>query len=288
MSVQDEGRTGYLQMGIPVSGALDKLSYRTANSILDNPPGSPCIEIIQSGAKFRFHAKCSVAISGAATAIKINGKLHKPDTIINLEQKDQLEITNCGRGLCSYLGIAGDIQTEQVLGSASTYGIARLGGNQGRPLTKGDIITVKNLREMSEKKVPVRKHLTQAKSATVRILKGPEFDFMDAASKEKLITSPFKISMNSNRIGFRLEGPELRASAYDIESRPLVPGTIQLTSSGPILLMNDCQTTGGYPRIANVLTIDMPVCGQLAPGNSVRFRLKTLEEVLEQKTLSSI
>ncbi len=277
MTIQDNGRFGYRKFAVPESGALDQYSARLANWLVHKNENHPLIETILSGARIKFHETMAVGVTGAAAGCHVNGKFVPDQKTIYVQKGDTLEIRETNEGLATYISFSGDIEMKEILGSVATYMNSKLGGINGEALKKGDQLIIR-AQDCAVREIPRDLQRRFTKSYSIRLMKGPEYDLMEDQAKKSLLSSPFRVSEKSNRIGFRLLGEDLHASTYDIASRPVFRGTVQLTPSGPILLMNDCQTTGGYPRIAQVIHADLDYCGQLAPGNTVRFRKVDLRE----------
>ncbi len=255
-TIQDFGRYGFRQYGIPQSGAMDKQWMIAANIALGNPEYFPVIEFAIAGLILEVEEKTSVSVVGAS--IQVNGKTHTSRRA-SLSKGDVLEIFKPTH-VYAYLAIGGLLEAQQNFGSYSTYIRANFGGIEGRILKKGDVLISTNApnspNENEKKGIPKR---LQDKLVEIRIMKGPEWDIL----KEFPEAKTFKIDAASDRMGIRLIGAKLEAEFREITSSAVVPGTIQLPSSGqPIILMNDCQTTGGYPRIGKVLDEDLGKLGQ--------------------------
>lgn len=265
-SIQDLGRFGFRNYGVPQSGVLDKRSYYDAVELISGQPGQPVIETFMAGLKIRFYTETFVGVSGAAVETLLNGKVTRAYRTIRIKEGDELQIKKFEKGWISYIAVAG-MQINPSMGSYSTTKSIGLGGFNGRMLKTGDQILLDKMIPELELRSSERKPSTNK----IHITKGPEFDHLDYESKQNLFLDGFVVLPQSDRMGLRLNGPKLKASSYDIESKPVYPGTIQLTPHGPIILLSDCQTTGGYPRIGHVNSVDMDNCGQSFPGRKILF-----------------
>lgn len=287
-SIQDLGRWGYQQFGVPVGGAMDKVSAALANSICGNDEYEAVIEMTLHGTSILFNEPTYCAIVGGGCKVYVdeielpfNRLLHIPAASIINTKAD-------ASGCRSYLAVAGGLNITKELGSASTYMPSEIGGVEGRALRRGDIISFKKNKSSIEptslinigKNIEVSQwEITGQQSikdtpASIRVFRGPEFDWFDKASQENFFNTVYTITPQSNRIGYRLDGA-LLALKENIEmiSTPVTAGIIQVDHQGnPIILMADAQTIGGYPRIARVCSSDISVLAQLRPGEKLRLR----------------
>lgn len=301
-TVQDLGRPGFASMGVPTGGAADTLSLRIGNRLVGNPDNAAALEMTMTGGTFEFLDDALVTLTGGEAKIEIEtttGTKHTPQICshIHLSRGDKLQITPITRGVRSYLCIAGGIEVNHVLGSASTLLSAQFGGFQGRSLKAGDVLTWSNINSRAKSKIP--SHITQiARSlnellfnrTTLRTINGPHINEFTPATYDTFFNTTFRISSRSNRVGVRLEGAiTTTKSTGRMPSMGMMHGAIQVPPGGePIILMADHPTTGGYPVIACVATVDLPKLGQLRPGEIIRFARITRDEALlafhEQET----
>ncbi|MEO9483102.1 MAG: biotin-dependent carboxyltransferase family protein [Ekhidna sp.] len=260
-TLQDFGRFGYRRFGIPQSGAMDKEWMIVANTLVGNPMDWPVLEFAMRGLKFEVLEEVKISVVGAS--ICVNGKSLN-EKAFSLKMGDQVEVSS-PKHVYGYLGISGRIRAKEDFGSVSTYLMAGFGGLDGRAVRAGDIIESDGAgMETKERKIPPRD--TQG-IAAIRIMKGPEWGLL----KELPDALVFEVDASSNRMGIRLNG-KLACDFREIASSAVVPGTIQLPANGePIVLMNDCQTTGGYPRIGKVLDEDLGKLAQLKSGAKISF-----------------
>lgn len=283
-TVQDHGRHGYRKYGVPVSGVMDDHSCRLVNWLVGNSQHSPVIELTLVGGMFKFHSDAVVGISGAEVEVRVDKKSVALNKTIRIKKSEILEIGRITAGCRVYLAIAGDWDIEQVMGSYSTCLAAKFGGFQGRPLKKGDRIRWQcDQQKAVERMVPKKLLPYFSTRQTIRIIGGPEWDVMSKKQKTVFLETDFSISSQSNRMGIRLEGTFTKLkSREEMVSSPVVPGIVQLPSSGlPIILMKDAQSVGGYPRIAKVIDADLWRLGQIWTNNTIRFEHVSLKKAQE-------
>lgn len=277
-TVQDLGRWGFQSRGVPVSGALDWYSHRTANALLANDRTMASLEITLTGPHVRFERRAAVAVTGALFRITVNDVDIEMNRAIQVERGDILKFGERLRGARAYLAVEGGIDVPPVLGSRSTHALTRMGGHHGRALKAGDTLPVGGRGGET-----VRTNLGTARvtsplahangAATLRVIPADETRFAHIRSHR------FRVSPQSDRMGYRLEGGSSTGpSGGSLISAAVPTGTIQVPPTGhPILLMNDHATTGGYAIAATVITADLPMAGQLAPGDPVVFEACTME-----------
>ncbi|WP_297420057.1 biotin-dependent carboxyltransferase family protein [Thermococcus sp.] len=294
LTVQDSGRPSYRKLGVPVSGFMDDYSARVANYLVGNPGNSPLLEFLLSGPTVRFNASVVFAIAGDAD-ITLNGIPVEPWTSYWAKRGDVLEVGTLGSGLYGYIAFAGGIKCEKLLGSCSAYPKASL----GRPLKAGDrlslgytILTGKEGKSLPEELRPNY----SAKEITVKVIPGPDLKHFTEDGLKTFLGEAYTVMPESDRMGYRMDGPVIEHSwkGADIITEPLAPGTVQVPTNGkPIVMMRDAQTTGGYAKIATVISIDLPHLAQSRPGTRVRFKAVDVEKGQEllrrrEKTLRAI
>ena len=283
-TVQDLGRFGFQDVGVPVSGPLDRVGLRLANALVGNGPGTPALEMILQGPSFEVTTDAvRVALAGCNGAIDVGGENPRriaSGTSTRLIRGDTFRIGPLGDSGCAYLAIEGGIAVAPVLGSASTYVRARLGGINGVPLRRGDSVPLLRASVAQRPEQTLAQPFDLALNQEVRVVLGPQADFFADTELARLLSDEYVVSTQSDRMGFRLEGrPLVHAKGYNIVSDGVVTGSIQVPGSGlPIVLMADAQTTGGYPKIATVVSADIPVLGRRRPGRKVRFKAVSVSE----------
>jgi antagonist of KipI len=277
-TVQDLGRWGCQSQGVPVAGPMDLFSHRLANALVGNPPMAATLEIALVGPEIEFDDERVVAVTGAEFAVTVNNGVAPHTRPFVVRPGSLLRFGERSRGARAYLAVDGGFDVPVVLGSRSTHLSSRTGGCAGRALVRGDRIP---LGQPGNRHTGIRSgvypHHLFVSPAVVRVVPGPERDRFDADALEALQSEPYAIDGESNRMGFRLTGPRLQHSrGADIISDATPVGSLQVPGSGqPLLLMADRQTTGGYPKVATVITADIGIAGQAAPGDSLSFRICT-------------
>jgi 5-oxoprolinase (ATP-hydrolysing) subunit C len=284
-TLQDLGRVGYQHQGIPVSGALDPVSLSAANLLVGNPPATAALEIAYQGPTLVVEAdSVRLACAGAAAPIELlaaaEGEHPRRLEMLHsarLERGDQIRIGAFAGVL--YLAAEGGFDVPAVLGSRSTLVRAGIGGLNGRPLRAGDRLPLCRSQATDADEVRLAA-LELAPPASFRVILGPQDDYFTPAALGLLTQTSYTVTPASDRMGMRLAGPRLEHSkGYNIVSDGIAPGTVQVPGNGlPIVLLADRQTTGGYPKIATVISADLPALGRLTPGATVRFRIVGIEE----------
>lgn len=288
-TIQDLGRAGHRASGVTSGGAMDVFALRIANLLVGNDEGAAGVEVTLLGPTLRFDGDHLCAIGGADLGARLDGIVVPPWRPFFAPAGSELAFEGPRIGCRAMIAVAGGVDVPVVLGGRGTDLRGGFGGYAGRALAAGDMfaigvataaarISAERLR--SEGRAVARwgagPSLTgrHAAPATVRILDGPEYASLNMASRETLEATTFSVLASSDRMGYRLAGGTLQLEMpLEMISSPVMPGTVQLPPSGdPIVLMADGQTTGGYPRIANVISADLPLLAQCAPGAPIRFR----------------
>jgi biotin-dependent carboxylase-like uncharacterized protein len=276
-TVQDRGRFGYQQVGVPTSGPLDRVSLRLANALVGNAAGAAALEMLVQGPTLKvLAASVRVALVGSNAAIDVRSE--KPQRIaagrsVRIERGETFRIAAVGDALCAYLAIEGGVALAPVLGSTSTYVRGAIGGVHGRRLRAKDTLPLALDAVAVRPERTLAEPLDLALEQPVRVVMGPQDDYFTRDAIAAFLTSEYNVSHHADRMGYRLEGPALaHAKGYNIISDGIVTGAIQVPGSGkPIVLLVDNQTTGGYPKIATVISRDVPVIARRKPGRAVRF-----------------
>ena len=279
-SIQDLGRTGFREFGVSSGGALDSFGLRVANLLLGNAEGAAGLEVTLGGLQLRFEDERVVAWCGGEFDVRIGSRALPAGHAGLVSAGEKLKISAPKVGCRSWLSISGGIDVEPVLGSRSTDLRASFGGFEGRSLHDGDVLPLgvwpgspTPATGISSWTAP-HDWVSPAKpKPTLRFIRGGDWNRFDTSTLQRLTSEAFAVSSDSDRMGVRLEGPELkRVDESDLISEAVSPGTIQIPPSGkPILLLGDCQTIGGYPKMAHVITVDLAVAAQLRAGDRVRF-----------------
>jgi biotin-dependent carboxylase-like uncharacterized protein len=286
-TIQDLGRWGWQNLGVPVAGPMDPRSHRLANTLAGNEPDAATLELTLVGPEMEFEDERIAAVAGADFDVTVDSRAMPINAPFAVGAGSILRFGSHRRGARAYLAIAGGIAVPPVLNSRATHLPSAMGGVEGRPLRAGDRLPLGNKgRESvsgrsSAQRAPVP-FLVPDGHATVRILPGPQLERFAPEALDILQSAPFVVDAASNRMGFRLRGPMLpRAGDEEMLSDATTLGALQVPATGqPILLMADRQTTGGYPSLATVISADIGLAGQLAPGDSISFVLSTAREAM--------
>jgi biotin-dependent carboxylase-like uncharacterized protein len=284
-TVQDLGRYGYLKYGVPISGAMDMFSFVAANTLVANNPNDACLEITLIGPELQVLTDTQIAIAGGRISVKVNGEDAPMWQTLTVHKGDIISLGKVEGGCRSYLSIRGGINTPIVLGSRSTYVRGKFGGIEGRPLKAGDIIMGFDVSLLDvEYKLPENLVPQFTGSFTVHVVLGPQADMFTERGIKTLFSSQYKVTIESDRMGYRLEGPTIEHKGRaEIISDALLPGAIQVPRNGkPIIIMKDAQTTGGYPKIAVATTPDLDMLGQAKPNDTIKFSEITPKEARER------
>lgn len=268
-TIQDSGRFGYLKYGVPMSGPMDSYSFQLANLILNNPPGSAVMEITQMGPVLKFLNAGYLVITGANLSPQINKIEIRNGIPYAVVPGDVLSFGTRKTGCRSYLAMAGGFKTEKVLGSQSWYEdiTAFYRVQKGMNLEFNESL----VRPAGNASIKVDAHLYS--DSAISVFLGPEFNKLTEKTVLGIFSRSFKIDKNNNRMAVQLE-EVIPNEIKPIITGPVVPGTVQLTPSGKlIILMRDCQTTGGYPRILQLSENGINRLAQKVQGDSIEFKL---------------
>lgn len=285
-TLQDLGRKGCQHLGVPVNGAMDERSHRLANALLGNPRSCATLEVMLIGPSLRFNVDAVIAITGADLSPTLDKQQLPMGRAVVVRAGSELAFGKRQSGVRAYLAVMGGFAAVPVMNSVSLFARGGYGGFVGRPLAKGDVI------ELRTPGVPPT-HVTESTSlqqfgadvlagadSPIRVTVGREWNFFSYDAQRALQNDPFRITPQSDRMGFRLEGPKLPLrEARQMDSEAVAFGTIQVPADGnPIVLMADRQTTGGYPKIAQVFTVDLPRLAQKMPGEEIRFEVLNIDD----------
>ncbi|MCP3465780.1 biotin-dependent carboxyltransferase family protein [Bradyrhizobium sp. CCGUVB23] len=274
-TIQDLGRRGWQRFGISESGAMDPVALATANALVGNTVGTAALEVTLAGPVLAcINGDTRIALAGADFAIAIDGRPVASHETHDLKSGQHLVIGAARDGARAVLAVSGGFQIKPMLGSVATQSRSQLGGLNGGPLRKGDLLP------LALPGLPGRPHLMVSPTnrvrpnGPVRVLLGPQDDAFSAEGIATFLGSDYAVTPLSDRMGCRLEGPRVaHAGAVGIVSDGIVFGSIQIPGNGqPIILLADRQTTGGYPKIATVISADLPRLAQLRPGERVHFQ----------------
>lgn len=282
-TIQDLGRRGYQNIGVPPSGALDRIWLTLANALVGNAANAPALEILAQGPLLEVMAdSLRVALVGDVGGLVIEGypRNVRAGQSVRLTHGQRIRIGALGKTFCAYLAVAGGFDVLPCLGSAATYTRNGLGGFQGRVLRAGDVLPVRRSDAEAGPELALGNPCGPGLEQPIRVVLGPQQQYFTADAVNTFLSAAYAVSVQGDRMGFRLDGPQLaHAKGYDIVSDGIVPGAVQVPGSGqPIVMLADAQTTGGYPKIATVISADVPVLARRRPGAAVRFSAVTQAE----------
>ena len=278
-TVQDEGRFFYQSSGIRPSGVMDGAAYEAANALVGNAKGEAVLEMTFLGATLEFQSAAWFALTGADMQAKLDGVPVERYRAVRAEAGQTLAVGMAATGCRGYLAVRGGFDVPLVMGSRSTDVSAKLGGFEGRALKAGDVLPTLAADDWTPTDLCYEPPVYESE-ITVRVVPGPQEEYFTAAGVDTFFSAAYEISPNSDRMGLRLDGPEIESiSGTDIVSDGIVFGSIQVPSGGvPIILMADHQTAGGYAKIGTVLSFDLPKLAQARPGDVVWFARISAEE----------
>ncbi|MBI2853961.1 MAG: biotin-dependent carboxyltransferase [Chloroflexi bacterium] len=281
-TVQDLGRNGYQQYGVPVSGAIDSYALRLGNLLVGNSEGLPSLEVTLFGCRLRFLADATIAITGADLSPTLDGKPVDMWNCTTVKRGGILAFSRLKSGCRAYLAVGGGISVPVVMGSAATYVRGHIGGFQGRALRAGDVIrTIRFEGSIPVARIPSGYIPNYASNKIeLRVTLGPQDDYFTDNGIRTFLNSAYTVSTQADRMGYRLNGPRIQHRAgADIITDGIPLGAVQVPGDGlPIILLADRQTTGGYTKIATVISPDIPLLAQAKPGDEVAFRKVTQDE----------
>jgi len=290
-SVQDEGRFGHQRIGMSPAGAMDLHSFRLANILVDNDMGEAALELSFLGGKFEFTADNVFALTGADMGATLDGVSVPLGQAVQAKAGSVLQMGQARNGCRTYLAVTGGFDVPVLHGSKSTLLRSNLGGFEGRKLAAGDEIPFaapkKTIPNLPIRALPPQPVVGQER--TVRVVLGPQDDRFTKAGMETFLSSAYKVDSKSDRMGYRLTGPKIEHTTdANIISDGIPFGAVQIPGSGePMIMMSEHQGSGGYTKIANVISVDIPLVAQCPPGGTIRFKAVSVDEAqdlyLEQK-----
>ena len=289
-TIQDGGRKGFAAMGFNASGVMDVRSYHIANALVGNFTDEAVIEMTYLGGSFKFLESNYIAITGADMSPKIDGVPVEMYTTVFVKQDETLTFSAAESGMRAYIAVHGGIDVPVIMGSRSTNLKCKLGGLDGRPLKAGDIVPCRDVYDEFHKHLihSAPKEDFGSDEITVRVLLGPQDDYFTDHGIKTFLNSTYTVTNESDRMGCKLSGEKIEyKNTVDIISDGIVFGSIQIPRTGnPIIMLADRQTTGGYAKIATVISVDLPLLAQARPGTKVRFELidrQKAERLLKQE-----
>lgn len=298
-TIQDTGRYGYQKYGVIVSGAMDTYALRVANILIGNDPAEGALEVTVMGPQLFFEYDALIAITGGNLSPTVDGVPIPMWRPVLIKKGCILDFSGCNSGCRAYLAVAGGFDVPDVMGSKSTYCKAGFGGFHGRALRGDDVIKVNENERLSEYRTTLNKQLLggllttswyvaadylPGKEAEIRFIRGTQYELFDELSRGIFVSTSFTITMQADRMGYRLSGKVLKRSIEkELISEAVGFGSVQVPPDGnPIILLADRQTAGGYSKIAQIISVDLPILAQLMPGSTVRFK-EISHELAEEK-----
>ena len=279
-SIQDAGRFGWQRYGVSSSGAMDRLALAFANALVGNAPGAGALEFMLMGGSFAIEGGTArLAVAGAPCAVAVDGQPARAMTSLTLRPGQTLSVGPAQAGVYAYMAIAGGFALPLELGSLSLQPRAGIGGIEGRALRAGDQLPLSLAEapkgpELALDAVPIDA------DAPIRVVLGPQDDYFSKEGIETFLSSAYTVSRDADRMGYRLAGPRIaHARGFNIVSDGIVTGSVQVPGAGePIVMMADRQTTGGYPKLATVISPDLRLVSQRRSGEAIRFAAVGIEE----------
>lgn len=288
-TVQDLGREGFGPLGVSPSGPADPLALRIGNRLVGNAEGAAALEMTLLGGTFAFPEGTCAALAGSDFGATLDGRPVEMWTPFAAKPGQVLRLGPSRSGARCYLCVRGGIEVRRFLGSASTHILSGVGGHEGRALKKGDVLRIGEARGVARKRGLSARALKELEPRRVlRATDGPQSDWFSEAAKKIFYESTYRVAEESNRMGIRLDGAAIpAASSGEMISEGVALGAIQVPDGGqPIILFVEQQTTGGYPKIANVISADFHSLGQLRPRDEIRFECvdwKTARALLKEQ-----
>ena len=280
-TIQDKGRWGYQRFGMSVAGAMDHFATRVANMLVGNDEYEAVLESTYLGPEIIFDCDEVIAITGTNMNPKINGEAVEMWTSILVTSGDKLTFSGVLKGLRCYIAFSRGLDILEIMGSKSTFTRGNVGGFEGRKLKNNDEILLGERKlNYTGSYLPQKYIPSYENDQTIRVVMGPQDDHFTDEAIETFLNSSFKITSEADRMGYRLDGPKIvHKTVADIISDGIVFGSIQVPGHGsPIVMMADRATTGGYTKIATVITPDLSVLAQMSPGGSMNFKKVTVNE----------
>lgn len=284
-TVQDSGRRGYRRHGLSAGGALDIHSFSWANKLLDNPANSACVEILLGGFEAEAEADIVVAVAGAATSVRVNGSPRDGWQTVQLAKGDRFAVDPTRSGRITYLATPGGFDTATWFGSRSVVVREQIEGIEA--IQKGDILSPAHATARYQpRQVPERFRGHYSGRLTLRLVPAAQYSLFHQEDLLRLTTSTYRVSNQSDRMGFRLEGPALERVPQGIISEGIAVGSVQIPGDGnPIVLLNDCQTIGGYPKPGTLGALDSGKLAQGLPGQALEFCFAHVADIQNERVV---
>jgi antagonist of KipI len=296
--VEDSGRYGYQQYGVPVSGVMDTFSHRISNILVGNDESEAVLEVTMMGPHIEFSSQTVIAVTGGNLSPELNGVAIPMWESVLVQKGDRLTFRGLKSGCRSYIAFSGGINVPRVMESKSTYTRGNIGGYEGRALKSGDVLEIgppaESLPKLSGRKVPREFIPVYPGTIELRVTMGPQDDHFTPEGIQTFLSGTYDVTNEFDRMGYRLAGEKItHVKGGDIISDGIAMGAVQVPGHGqPIIMLADRQTTGGYTKIANVIWADLPKIAQAKPGDKIRFskvsvlKAQQLLREMEERVLS--
>ena len=290
VTLQDGGRHGYLRFGVTAAGPMDPLAFATANAAAGAERDATAIEVSLGGVELAADTAVSVAIAGGAFRIEIDGRVLPHAAVATLEPGQKLAIRPGEAGAWCYVAVAGRLDVPKTLGSTATHTRSVLGGISGRALAAGDVLPLADPRILEPRLAALDVPWFAREGTAIRVVLGPQDDYFTEAAIAAFLAGPWTVSARSDRMAYLLEGARLaHGKGFNIVSDGIAFGAIQVPGEGlPVVLMADRQPTGGYPKIANVIGVDLGKLAQLRPGARISFAAVTIEQAVAARRAEAL
>ena len=274
-SFQDGGRRGYRKFGVPLSGAMDSYSAGLANNLLNNPENTVVLEITLQGPTLNFNCTAEIALTGADLSPVINTRKAERNRVLYISKGDRLSFGKPVSGCRCYLAVKGGFEIEKILDSHSYYP----GISDHALLKAGMVLNIKEFQMTSGVNTRVKINRDHFENQEIIVQTGPEYERLTPRQRQFIFESTFNIGPKNNRMGYQLEGTIIKMETSEMLTAVTIPGTVQLTPAGnPIVLMRDCQTTGGYPRILQLTEQGINRLAQKKANDTIRFQLEKVPQ----------
>ena len=286
--IQDEGRFGQHSVGLTTGGPLDPLAFKWANRLVGNAENVAAIEVTVGGLKLRCMCNTYIAVTGAKVDVKINGHFHEQWQTLQLKKDDELELGYATQGCRIYVAVASGLNVPQQFNSNSTVIREGIGGLNGKALQQGDELPLFNeTKVLPQYQLPEKDRPEYSDSVTLRLIPGYQEQHFSRHEQRMFFYHEYSVSDLCDRMGNRLSGPKVQCDIGGILSEGICLGAVQIPQDGqPIVLMNDRQTIGGYPKIGSVLSLDLAYLAQLGPGGKVKFEPITIDHAHNELALA--
>lgn len=282
-SLQDLGRAGFRRFGIPNNGALDPVSLKIANWLVSKPLNSACLEITQAGPVIEFTQDMAIAVTGAHFELSIDNIPVDMHQTLFISKGERLTFGKLVNGARAYLAFSAEPDLPKIMDSHSTNLMAQFGGYEGKAFKNNDTLPLTNIVIPKTRKTPKEFQLQFGDNYQIRFIEGREWKYFSQDMQSSFVQSAYQVTSQSNRMGMRLKGEALKTKkTLSMTTAPITPGTIQIPPDGqPIITLADGQTTGGYPRIGQVISADLSILGQLKANDSISFQKIDVDDAID-------